>query len=94
MLKLDGRSDFQNDIPVEEEHECKVPEDSNNGDHCAQYSEFSTCKLCNSGYQLSNDGSCSLQNEQIENLGEYVISSDNETMSEDIFWKECEVNGN
>jgi len=94
MLKLDGRSDFQNDIPVEEEHECKVPEDSNNGDHCAQYSEFGTCKLCNSGYQLSNDGSCSLQNEQIENLGEYVISSDNETMSEDIFWKECEVNGN
>jgi len=70
MLKLDGSSDFQNDIPVEEEHECKVPEDSNNGDHCAQYSEFGTCKLCNSGYQLSNDGSCSLQNEQIENLGE------------------------
>lgn len=93
MLKLDGSSDFQNDIPVEEEHECKVPEDSNNGDHCAQYSEFGTCKLCNSGYQLSN-GSCSLQNEQIENLGEYVISSDNETMSEDLFWKECEVNGN
>lgn len=35
-LKMNGKAAFQNDIPLSEEPECKVPEDSNNSDHCAQ----------------------------------------------------------
>jgi len=37
---MDGAAAFENDIPLSEEPECKVPEDSNNSDHCAQYSEL------------------------------------------------------
>jgi len=70
MLKLDGGSDFQNDIAQTEEHQCEVPADSNNSDHCAQYSEFGICKLCNSGYALSNEGTCNLKSEQIVVAGE------------------------
>lgn len=46
---MDGAAAFENDIPLSEEPECKVPDDSNNSDHCAEYSENDTCLLCNSG---------------------------------------------
>jgi hypothetical protein len=75
-------------VPLDEEPECKVPEDSNNSDHCAQYSEFDTCKLCNSGYELRSDGTCELKDEDIDEE-EQEPTDDDETTSEDIFWQEC-----
>lgn len=63
---MDTGSNFSNDIPPEEQPECKVPDDSNNSDHCAQYSEFGKCKLCNSGYQMLSDYTCKLKHEDID----------------------------
>jgi len=85
---MDGAAAFENDIPLSEEPECKVPEDSNNSDHCAQYSEFDTCKLCNSGYELLSDGTCKLKDEGIDEEKEDPID-DGEPVVEDIFWQEC-----
>lgn len=65
-----------------------MPEDSNNSDHCAQYSEFDTCKLCNSGYELTTEQTCVLKDEEIDEE-EQDPEDDNETPSEDIFWQEC-----
>lgn len=66
-----------------------MPEDSNNSDHCKQYSEFDTCKLCNSGYTLMPDGTCQLTDEDIDTDPIDDPIEDNETPSEDLFWHTC-----
>ena len=66
-----------------------MPEDSNNSDHCAQYSEFDTCKLCNAGYELTTDQTCVLKEDEEIDEEEQDPEDDNETPSEDIFWQEC-----
>jgi hypothetical protein len=90
MIKINGKSDFKNDVPHDEEPECKVPEDSNNSDHCAQYSEFGTCKLCNSAYELQADSTCKLKDTEIDDQPD-TPQDDDETPSEDIFWQQCTV---
>jgi len=85
---MNGSSSFSNDVPHNEEPECAVPEDSNNSDHCAQYSEFDTCKLCNSGYELMSDNSCTLTEQEIDEDNTDPVDDD-ETLSEDIFWQVC-----
>jgi len=36
-MEMDAHSDgFENDVPLDEEPECKNPENSNNSDHCAE----------------------------------------------------------
>mmetsp|Transcript_13775 Transcript_13775/g.11469 ORF Transcript_13775/g.11469 Transcript_13775/m.11469 type:complete len:104 (-) Transcript_13775:510-821(-) len=90
---MNGSSSFSNDVPQDEEPECRVPEDSNNSDHCSQYSEFDTCKLCNSGYQLMSDSSCQLSDPEIDD-GITEPVDDDETITEDIFWQSCISNGN
>lgn len=75
-------------MPHNEEPECKVPEDSNNSDHCAQYTEFDTCKLCNSGYELMSDATCKLKDEEIEEEEEEP-KEDDEPTTEDIYWQPC-----
>lgn len=89
-LKMDGKSGFKNDVPSSEQPECKVPEDSNNSDNCAQYSEFGKCKLCNSGYKLTSDSVCVLKDQEVEEEEEEP-KDDDETISEDIFWQACET---
>jgi len=87
-LKINGSSAFTNDVPFDEEPECKVPEDSNNSDHCAQYSEFDDCKLCNSGYELISDGTCKLKDEDIDEDPQEP-EDDDVSPAEDIFWQQC-----
>jgi len=89
-LKMDGEANFTNDVPTSEQPECKVPEDSNNSDNCSQYSEFGTCKLCNSGYELTSDSVCVLKDQEIEEEEEEA-KDDNETISEDTFWQACDT---
>jgi len=76
-------------VPLTEEPQCKVPEDSNNSDHCAQYSEFGKCKLCNSGYELQSDSACKLKDQQIDEEDE--ADKDEEHNSEDIYWTQCKA---
>lgn len=87
---MNGDSAFSNDVPSSEEPECKVPEDSNNSDNCAQQNEFGDCKLCNSGYELQVDSSCDLKDEEVAE-DEVEPAEDDETISEDIFWQTCQT---
>jgi len=91
-IPIDGSSSFTNDVPHDEEPECKVPEDSNNSDHCAQYNEFGTCSYCNSGYELTNDAKCKLKDEDdIVDPDPVDPIIDDGDHTEDIFWQQCQT---
>jgi len=88
-MSTDG---FTNDVPLDEEPECKNPEDSNNADNCAEYSEFGDCKFCNSGYSLVNDECVITSDEDIDDGGEDTEEEEQDEY-EDIMWEQCHTNG-
>lgn len=79
-------------MPLDEEPECKVPEDSNNADHCKAYNEFGKCKMCNSAYELKADNSCKLKDEAVDSHSG-TADDDGESIQEEVFWQSCESAG-
>jgi len=86
MVKVEGKGNFVNDVPLAEEPECMPPADSDNSDNCSQYNEFGDCKLCNSGYELLSDSTCQLKPEDIEEEEEEEEEDPNAPNSEDVYW--------
>jgi hypothetical protein len=74
-------------VPVDEEPKCETP-GGDSDTPCAKLNEFNKCILCSTGYKLTDEGECELEDKDLDEEDE---EDNGEDEHEVVKWSMCKV---